>query len=125
MADLLARGAAWLAEQRGRHLTRAVVYVRGDAEIALRATVGRTEYEEADAMGALRRLESRDYLLDAASLRVADVPFLPRVGDRIRETLDGRRCEYEVLSPAGAPPWRYIGPDRRTLRVHTRLRSEE
>lgn len=45
MGDLLAQGAAWLEQQRTRHLTTTVTYVRNDVQIAVPATIGRTKYE--------------------------------------------------------------------------------
>jgi hypothetical protein len=42
MADLLERGSRWLEDQRTKHCTRDVTYVRGAASVLVRATVGRT-----------------------------------------------------------------------------------
>ncbi len=45
MGDLLDRGAAFLDDQRHRHLSRPVAYRRGTETRELFATIGRTEFE--------------------------------------------------------------------------------
>jgi len=125
MTDLLAQGAAWLEDQRHKHLTRTVVYQRGADTVEMLATIGRTEFEQADEFGALRRTESRDYLVRAADLVIAGDPVSPKAGDRIRETDDGVTFIYEVMAPGNEPPWRYSDPYRRTLRIHTKYVGTE
>ena len=48
MADLLEQGASFLDTQRHAHMTRPVVYQRGAAQVEVSATIGRTEFEQAD-----------------------------------------------------------------------------
>jgi len=121
MTDLLAQGAQWLDDQRQTHLTRTVVYRRGADEVQLSATVGRTLFEQADEVGLIQRLESRDYLVRTADLVLAGTPTLPAAGDLIRETdAGGTTFVYEVLAPGTEPPWRYSDPYRLALRVHSK-----
>ncbi|MBP7747009.1 MAG: hypothetical protein KA383_12840 [Phycisphaerae bacterium] len=121
MADLLEQGAAWLEDQRTRHMSRTVAYLRGGDSADLPATIGRTEFEQADEYGVIHRTESRDFLVSAAQLVLGGKVVLPQAGDRIRETDGEQIFLYEVMAPGGEPPWRYSDPYRRTLRVHTKF----
>ncbi len=120
MADLLAQGAAWLEEQRSRHLSRTVTYLRGSDSVDLPATIGRTTFEQADEYSIVHRTEARDFLVLTADLVLAGAATLPQAGDRIREAASGQTFIYEVLAPGGEPPWRYSDPYRKTLRIHTK-----
>lgn len=107
MADLLASGAAWLEQQRTKHLTSNVMYVRSDVQVAVPATIGRTKYEADDGHVVRVEFTDRDYLILAADLVLDGQPSEPQRGDVIRE---GNR-EFEVLD------WRYSDPYRVTLRI--------
>ncbi|MCC7060927.1 MAG: hypothetical protein IT508_11925 [Burkholderiaceae bacterium] len=126
MGDLLEQGSAFLDDQRHRHMSRAVVYRRGAQEKEVQATIGRTEFEQADDVGGaglIHRTESRDFLIRTADLDLGTGPTLPRAGDQVRETAGTQVFVYEVNVPGGAggqPPWRYSDPYRRVLRVHTK-----
>jgi len=119
--DLLELGAAWLEDQRTRHLSRTVTYLRGNDSVNVAATIGRTEFEQADEYGIVHRTESRDFLVLAVDLVLAGKAELPRAGDRIREAAGEQVFVYEVMAPGGEPPWRYSDPYRRTLRIHTKF----
>ncbi|MEZ6233415.1 MAG: hypothetical protein R3B68_04425 [Phycisphaerales bacterium] len=125
MADLLEQGASWLDDQRHAHMARTVVYERGAAQVELSATIGRTEFEQADEAGLIHRIESRDFLVRAADLDLGDGPTLPKAGDRVRETVGSRVFVYEVNAPGGQPPWRFSDPYRKALRIHTKLIGTE
>jgi len=58
---MLDRGAAFLDAQRHQHLTRTVVYRRGTDEKQVQATIGKTEFEQADDSGLIYRVESGDF----------------------------------------------------------------
>lgn len=112
MQNLLDTGMLFLNGQRNAHMARAVTYLRGDAELDIAATIGRTVYDEATSSGVLQRVDGRDFLINAADL--ADLGE-PKQGDRIVDGDDS----WEVNSPApGSPPWRYSDQFRRTMRVH-------
>ncbi len=119
--DLLAHGAAWLEDQRTRHLSRTVTYLRGNDSVNVPATIGRTEFEQADEYGVVHRTESRDFLVRTDALVLGDKAVLPQAGDRIRETAGEQVFVYEVMAPGGEPPFRYSDPYRRTLRIHTKF----
>jgi hypothetical protein len=125
MADLLQRGAMFLEDQRHKHMTRPVVYLRGAESVELDATVGRTLFEQADQFGVLHRTESRDYLIRAADLVLSGEQVLPKAGDRVRETTGTGALLYEVLGPGSEPPSRFSDPERLTLRVHTKFIGPE
>ncbi len=119
--DLLEQGAAWLEDQRTRHMSRTVRYLRGGDGVDLPATIGRTEFEQADEYGVIHRIQSRDFLVLAADLVLGGAPTLPQAGDCIRETVGDQTFLYEVMAPGGEPPWRYSDPYRNALRIHTKF----
>lgn len=120
MADLLEQGSAFLDRQRHAHMTRPVVYRRGGASVEVPATVGRTEFEQADDAGLIHRVESRDFIVRSADLDLGEGVTLPKAGDRIRETSGTGVFVYEVNAPGGQTPWRYSDPYRTSLRIHTK-----
>ncbi len=119
MADLLERGSRWLEDQRTKHCTRDVTYVRGAASAAVRATVGRTEFKTDDGETVRIEFTDRDFLILAADLILAASPTLPERGDKVRETQDGTVYVFEVMD------WRYSDPYRQTLRIETKLVGTE
>jgi len=120
VADMLDRGAAFLDAQRHAHMSRTVVYQRGVEAKEVQATIGKTEFEQADESGLIHRTESRDFLIRTADLDIGSGVTLPRAGDRVREITGTQVFVYEVNAPGGQPPWRYSDPYRRVLRVHTK-----
>lgn len=124
--DLMDRGSEMLGRVRGAHLSRPVTYRRGNDTIELAAAVGSTAFERTDDHGVIHRTESRDYLIAAADLVLAGTATLPTPGDRIEEHDSVTLHVYEVIAPAGEPVWRYSDPQRRTLRIHSKLiRTEQ
>ena len=120
MGDLLDQGSAFLDDQRHRHMSRSVVYQRGAEAKEVIATVGRTEFEQADDSGLIHRTESRDFLVRTADLDLGSGPTVPRAGDQVRETVGATVFLYEVNAPGGQPPFRYSDPYRKALRIHTK-----
>jgi len=120
VADLLEQASAWLDGKRKAHLSRPVMYCRGEQSVEVRATIGRTVFETADAYGVVEHSESRDFLILAADLVLDGQAVLPERGDRIRETQDGKVYVYEVMAPGKEPEWRWSDGYRRTLRIHTK-----
>jgi hypothetical protein len=121
VADLLDKGSNWLQGQRKKHATREVTYRRGAESVGVKATIGRTVFEQDDGAGVIVRTQVRDYLIDTVDLVIAGQPTLPEKGDRIEETDAGKTYIYEVLPIGAEPHWRYSDPYRRTLRIHTKL----
>jgi len=125
MGDLLEQGAAFLDDQRHRHMSREVVYRRGAEEKEVQATIGRTEFEQTDEAGLIHRVESRDFLIRAADLDLGAGPIQPKAGDQVREQAGTQVLVYEVNAPGGQPPWRFSDPYRRVMRVHTKFVDTE
>jgi hypothetical protein len=125
LADLLDKGSAWLEGQRKKHATRDVTYRRGAEQVVVKATIGRTLFEQDDGAGVIVRMQVRDYLIDAADLVLAGDVTLPAKGDRIEEIDGGKKHTHEVLPLGGEQHWRYSDPYRRTLRIHTKLIETE
>jgi hypothetical protein len=125
VSDLLDKGSAWLEGQRKKHATREVTYSRGAASVLVKATIGRTLFEQDDGAGVIVRMQVRDYLIDTADLVLAGEQTLPAKGDRIEEFDAGQKHTYEVLPLGGEQHWRYSDPYRRTLRIHTKLIETE
>lgn len=126
MTDCLRTASTWLEARRHAVATTDVVYRREDRAVCLRATIGRTEYQQDDGAGVITRAEERDFLIRARDLVIDGVQVLPEAGDRIEETESGRLFVYEVLPVSSAHPhYRYSDPYRNTLRIHTKLIGEE
>ena len=120
MGDLLDRGSAFLDDQRHKHMSRTVVYQRGAEAKEVQATIGKTEFEQADDAGLIHRVESRDFLVRTADMDLGSGLTLPRAGDQVRETVGAQVFVYEVNAPGGQPPFRYSDPYRKALRIHTK-----
>ena len=119
MPDLLELGARWLEDQRNKHCTRDVTYVRGAASAVVRATVGRTEFKTDDGQTVRTEYTDRDFLILTEDLVLSGSPTLPEPGDKIRETQGTAVYVFEVKG------WRYSDPYRQTLRIETNLTATE
>lgn len=126
MSDILRKSSDWLQSQRHAVATSDVTYRRGDRAVLLKATFGRTEYQQDDGYGVITRAESRDFLIRAIDLVIDGVVTLPEVGDRIEDVQFDTTYTYEVL-PIGSQQahWRYSDSFRQTLRIHTKLVADE
>lgn len=126
MADLLEQGATWLNQQRHEHLSRPVIYQRGEASVTLQATIGRTEHEVENGYGVLEKVETRDFIVRAEDLVLNGSAVLPKRGDRIIEPhgADGEAAlTYEVMAPgtrSGSSHFKYADAYRHSLRIHTK-----
>ena len=118
MPNLLEQGASWLADQLKTHASTEVIYQRGVNQVAVQATIGKTEFEIDDGSGVIQRFQSRDYLIQTADLMLGGAPTLPVAGDRIREAVGDQTFVYEVLAPGNEPHFRYSDPFRKVLRIH-------
>ena len=120
MADLLEQSSAWLDGQRKKHLAKAVTYCRGQAEVEVLATAGRTTFEIESSAGVAERFEARDFIITAADLVLNGETVPPERGDKIRETSGGQTLVYEVVGPGSEPCWRWSDTYRLAIRVHTK-----
>ena len=144
MGDLLRQGCQWLAQQRGAHCASPVTYRRpstgsGQAtEAVIDATFGRTACEVEDDRGLRVGAEVIDFLVSAEVF--APMFGEPEAGDQIvvpstgsgqaASTGSGQAAStgsgqadgvvYEVMDLAGQGHWRWSGPYRTTMRIHTK-----
>lgn len=117
MADLLASGLDWLADQLLSHSSRTVTYQRGAASVSVAASVGRSLLKLGDSYGGVRmEWTDRDYLIRASDLVLNGAVVLPARGDQV---LDGTAI-YEVLAPGSEPVYRTSDPYGALLRIHTK-----
>jgi hypothetical protein len=120
VANLFETAASWLADQLKTHASVEVLYVRGAGSVSVNATIGKTEFEVDDGSGVILRVQSRDFLIQAADLQFGGVASLPVAGDRIRETQGSQTFVYEVMAPGNEPHYRFSDPFRKLLRIHTK-----
>lgn len=116
MPNIFDVGFDWLASQFEEHTASEVVYTRGAVSANVLASVGSTEFDVQDNFGVYQRVTSRDYLIKATSLKLADQVVTPQRGDLITD--NGKT--YEVLSMDGGQAWRYCDPYGNGLRIHTK-----
>lgn len=119
MQDLIAKGVDWLEGQRKMHLAVNVEYQPQGAMFTktVAATIGMTRWDSLNAAGQMIRFETRDFFVSADDYRDA-----PRRGDRIHETINGRRRTFEVMVPGGENnPWSWADRAQRVRRIHTQL----
>ena len=125
MGDLLKTGLAWLEAQRKAHMASPVVYRRGDSEVEVQATIGKTDFEVDDGYGFRVQAHVTDFLIATADLILVGGQTLPEPGDRIKVAEGDETVVYEVMALAGQPHYRFSDPYRRTLRIHTKLVDTE
>jgi len=122
MIDVLQDGLTWLRDQLKANASQEVIYRRGAEEVTLKAVVGRTLLKLDDGYGGVRmEWTDRDFLIAAEDLILGGQRVLPKRGDRILETHDGKTLVFEVLAPGNEPEWRWSDPHRTLLRIHTKL----
>jgi hypothetical protein len=120
MSDLLHKGQEWLSSQLTEHASREVVYRRGELGVLLRATIGKSMYDQDDGEGIVTRSQVRDFLIDTRDLITSIIGSLPQRGDTIVEIDSDHTFIFEVMALGGDPPWRYSDPFRLKLRIHTK-----
>lgn len=122
--SLLDKGLDFVDAQR-LLLAIDITYQRDADEVVVKAVIGKTVFRVENGNGLVERIESRDFLVKATDLVLADEQVDPATGDRILEEAIGKIFTYEVLAPGNEPCWRYSDPQRRTLRIHTKLVTAE
>jgi hypothetical protein len=117
MADMLQAGALWLAEQQRAHVSREVVYSRGEeATVSVLATKGTSRYEVTDESGSRGTISSVDFIIMRDDLDFGDGAVEPAPGDRITDD----SMIYEVMAIPGEPVARDTDQHRYQLRIHTK-----
>lgn len=111
----------WFADQLQDVAGREIVYIRGSTETApFVASVASTSYEVADDMGVLTSFAAFDWTIRAANIVLNNVLREPRLGDYIRETLNGVEVRYEVLPIGSMPCFSWLDTSGALLLVHTK-----
>lgn len=115
MADQIADGAAWLAQQQDYHASTTGTYRRGgtaleDIEIT-RGASGR----QVDQLTGILSWSDQDWLISASVLTIGP----PLAGDKIEVGTE----VYEVLPPNGEDCWRWSGNHQIKYRIHSKRYS--
>jgi|SRR5579884_1049135 len=83
-----------------------VTYTRSDTGAVLRkleAVLARSPREVQNTDGAIVQVIGHDFLVMAADLAIAGVPFTPAKGDRIERQVNGTSEVYELMTPPSSP----------------------
>ena len=91
----------------------AVTYARGETTLQRRAIPAQSVWDEQSDGYSVRAATSRDYLLQASAIAALGEPVS---GDTITDGTE----KYEVASPDGERPWRYVDRGQLWYRVHTK-----
>ncbi len=117
MRDVLKTGSEFLAGMQARFAAQRVLYSRGGSSTRIPATLGRTPFDVQDANGGLLRVQSEDFVIRTAYLKLDAIEITPISGDRI--TFNGEI--FEVCPPGpGIPEWAWDGPHHQSYRIHTK-----
>jgi len=102
-----------------------VIYSRGDNQVLLSVTFGRTEFEVETAGVVTVQTSDRDFIFPAAELILDGAIATPLRGDLVTViTEQGTVGDvFEVLAPGGATPYRKMDPEGTMLRVHGKLKQ--
>ena len=93
-----------------------VAYSRGTQTAYLTAIMADVLYEVTTGDGGTETWSSRDFLMEAAALKLGGVVVEPARGDRI----EAESQAWEVVGPGNQPCFEYSDPYKLGLRVHTR-----
>jgi len=125
VADLLEQAAAWLDDQRVRHMSRLVTYTRGAESVELAAMLGSTTYEVMDESGATVQAKATDFIISADALVLGGETVRPEPGDRINVPTGEQVLVFEVMDLAGAGHYRLADPYGKAWRIHAKQVDEE
>lgn len=117
--SLIPDALAHLQESIAAAAGQAVTYIAGTSETAIDvedAIQGRTIYEADDGTGHKVRAQVTDWLIAPSRLSIDEVLHVPEPGDRI---VHGDRT-YEVQKLGTEDCWRWSGPSKDRMRIHTR-----
>jgi hypothetical protein len=110
----------WLSGQLYQHMSREIIYRRNELSVLIRATIGKSMYDQDDGEGIVTRSQVRDFLINTRDLTTSIIGSLPKAGDTIVEIDNESEFTYEVMAMGSEPPWRYSDPFRLKLRIHTK-----
>lgn len=109
----------WLSDVLGESASRTITYTRSGVSVTITtAQVGRTLFRLNDTNGVRIQHGDRDYIIPAADLVLSGSVVVPKVGDRIADSVDGKT--YEVRAPQqDEPAYRPSDPTGTDWRIHT------
>lgn len=115
--NFLQRSTEWLQRTQRKSSPVEIVYRRGALYRPITASIGKGAFEQDDGDGGIvSAFTSRDYFIAVADFAPFDEP---QEGDEIDETINGKRCTFQVVSPGGEQVSRFSDPGRTQYRVHT------
>lgn len=106
-------------------MSREIIYRRNELSVLIRATIGKSMYDQDDGEGIVTRSQVRDFLINTRDLTTSIIGSLPKAGDTIVEIDDESEFTYEVMAMGSEPPWRYSDPSepRNSIRWFRFVRS--
>lgn len=108
--------ASWLGAGLQSAAGRSVSLVRsGRASDAVTAWVSMQEYAVASQDEFATAVTSYDW-----SFLTSELPYTPRAGDRIRETLNGSTVEYEACELGDKPAAEWLDTSGKLTVVHSK-----
>ena len=120
---LLDRGQAMLNRSMKLAGGRPVLYTRAGVAVAtLTVWIGSTVFQRNQMdPGAAVIWGDRDYLILVADLILGGSLSVPKVGDRITETIAGVATVFEIMPPDNnEPAWRLADQMRTAYRLHVK-----
>lgn len=120
MTNYFQRADAFIRKKRKQIASVEVIYVRGEEELPVSATLGRSAHEqEPSDDGPNVMFESEDFLIDVADLVSLG---LPRSGDEVRYLgVSGEYLTYAILPSGTDAFYRYADSSRSVYRLHAKL----
>lgn len=112
MPNLLDTGAAWLVERLQESAGRSSTYVRGGKRITFTAVRVSQDETVIDANGIA--ITARDHEI---TVPVSAIPWEPRGGDVIEETVGGELVRWEVVPRGNSGAWEWWDDARQAYRV--------
>jgi hypothetical protein len=97
-----------------------IVYVAGNQEIPVTATIPEADAKVDDAEGVQTSLRLWDWIIEASLLVANGQPMTPRPGHRIRRTIRGQVHQFEVVPIGDQPAAVWDDTENRRWLIHTK-----
>lgn len=119
---MLADGQRWLADALATEVADTVAIVSGSQRTeGVPATIGRTQYEITDDLGAVRLTwTDQDFLIRPADFQFGGTPADPKRGMKIEKTRGTAVLIYEVMAPGGSQEAK-LDEHGTMWRIHTKF----
>ena len=114
--DDFAAADAMFAEAFGA----AVTYVYGNSEIAVTAEAVMHDYDVQRTYDVPETIQSRDYVISAASLVIGGEAIEPRTGNKIKETINGSLEIFQVMPLGNRPEAEHTDASGTSWLIHTK-----